>query len=512
MGNPAKHTEEVCLATHPMHCRTFAIKAIPRVNEAGENLRYVLSIIALLVIDFTLILLTIQLLLWLRIDVLPSLFPTVVGEFNRDSAPLFVLNGLIPVALIGFLAYEGLYTSRLPFWQGAERLFKATFFAFVGLLLLFFILGDIADKSRILFVLLWPLVFFSLAGGRWGGKKMLSRMGIWSRPILLIGAGRTAEVLMERFFCDPAVGYRVIGVLEDEPWCRPLCQTVPYLGRFDQAEEIVRKTGVREVMVTAPGLEKERLLSLIYKLQRCTRRVSFVPDLIGVPMSNLEMDTVFREQTLLVHVRNNLAVTRNRWFKRGFDLVVGSVILLFALPVLLVIALLIRLETPGAPIFVHPRLGLGGQVFPCLKFRTMVQNSDQILADLLQRDPVARDEWYRDFKLRQDPRITRLGRFLRLSSLDELPQLINVIAGQMSLVGPRPIIREEIAKYGPAIEDYYLVRPGLTGLWQISGRNNLSYEQRVEMDSWYVRNWSPWFDLMILFRTLGAVLDRKGAY
>ena len=262
----------------------------------------------------------------------------------------------------------------------------------------------------------------------------------------------------------------------------------------------------------AAGTSKEELLKLLYSLQRCTRRVSFVPDLFGVPLSNLEMDAMFQERTLLLHVKNNLSQWHNRVLKRGIDVVAGGLILLAGLPFLLLIALAIRLESPGAPVFVHSRVGRGGQMFPCLKFRTMVQESDKMLAELLARDPAVRNEWETDFKLRNDPRITRIGKFLRQTSLDELPQLINVMVGQMSLVGPRPIIRDEIVKYGPAIDDYYLVRPGLTGLWQVSGRNDLSYKQRVELDSWYVRNWSPWFDLTILFRTVGVVLERKGAY
>jgi undecaprenyl-phosphate galactose phosphotransferase len=340
----------------------------------------------------------------------------------------------------------------------------------------------------------------------------LARLGIWGKPILLIGAGQTAELLVNHYFCDPAIGYRLLGILEDQPWERPLCRNIPYLGRFADAEAIIRATGIQEVVVTAPGLGKEQLLELIYKLQRCTRRVSFVPDLIGIPLSNIEMDTVFSERTLLLHVRNNLSEAGNRFCKRLMDMVIGSLILLAVSPVMLLIAAAIRLESVGAPVFVHRRIGRRGSSFPCLKFRTMVRDADQVLAALLAADPAAQAEWSRDFKLRHDPRVTRVGRFLRATSLDELPQLLNVLAGQMSLVGPRPIIREEIAKYGAAIEDYYMVRPGLTGLWQVSGRNDVSYEQRVEMDSWYVRNWSPWFDLTLLFRTLAVVMAGKGAY
>ena len=492
--------------------KPFQVSELPRIHWLEKNIRPLLGVSALFLIDYAMIVLAVGAIIMLRSEVLPWLFPAFISVFNQKSVSPFILNAMIPFVFIVFIAYEGLYTRRLPFWQGAERLFKATFFAFMVLLFLFFVMGEVADKSRLVFLLLWVFVFFAVASGRWAGKKILAKIGLWSKPVLLIGAGQTAEILLARFLSDPAIGYRVIGILEDEPWKRPLCKQVPYLGGFDAALEVVQRTGVRDVMVTAPGLGKEQLLELLYRLQPFTHRISFVPDLFGVPLSNLEMDTVVSDRTMLLHVKNNLAEGRNRFLKRSIDIVAGSLIFLATSPVLLLIALAICLETRGAPIFAHWRVGRSGQRFPCLKFRTMVKNSAEVLETLLCEDPSAREEWESDFKLRCDPRITRVGRFLRRTSLDELPQLINVVIGQMSLVGPRPIIQEEVAKYGEAIADYYLVRPGLTGLWQVSGRNDLSYEQRVELDSWYVRNWSPWFDLTILFRTIGVVLGRKGAY
>jgi undecaprenyl-phosphate galactose phosphotransferase len=491
---------------------TFQVAELPRIHWLEKNVRPLLGMLALFLIDYAMIVLSVGAIIMLRSDVLPWLFPSFISVFNQKSVSPFILNAMIPFVFIAFIAYEGLYTRRLPFWQGAERLFKATFFAFMLLLFLFFLMGEVADKSRLVFLFLWLFVFFAVASGRWAGKKILAKIGLWSKPVLLIGAGQTAEILLSRFLHDPAIGYRVIGILEDEPWKRPLCKQVPYLGGFDDALEVVKRTGVRDVMVTAPGLGKEQLLDLLYKLQPFTHRISFVPDLFGVPLSNLEMDTVVPDRTLLLHVRNNLAEWRNHFLKRSIDIVAGSLIFLAVSPVLLLIALAICMETPGAPVFAHWRVGRSGRPFPCLKFRTMVRNSAEMLETILCDDPSAKQEWENDFKLRCDPRITRVGEFLRRTSLDELPQLLNVVIGQMSLVGPRPIIHEEIAKYGEAIADYYLVRPGLTGLWQVSGRNDLSYEQRVELDSWYVRNWSPWFDLTILFRTIGVVLGRKGAY
>ena len=196
---------------------------------------------------------------------------------------------------------------------------------------------------------------------------------------------------------------------------------------------------------------------------------------------------------------------------RAIDIVVALVALLVALPVLILLALVIWLQDGGSPIFVHRRIGRHGVVFPCLKLRSMVIDSDRVLTRLLATDPVAAAEWARDQKLRVDPRITPLGAFLRKSSLDELPQLFNVLVGQMSLVGPRPIVASEIKRYGRYFEYYCLVRPGITGLWQVSGRNNTSYRRRVAIDTVYCRSKSLVTDLFILGRTVPAVLSQRGS-
>ena len=198
--------------------------------------------------------------------------------------------------------------------------------------------------------------------------------------------------------------------------------------------------------------------------------------------------------------------------KRAVDVVGAAALLLVAAPIMLWIALRVRADG-GPVVFRHTRLGLRGEPFPCLKFRSMVVDADARLSRLLATDPVAAEEWATRRKLSNDPRITRIGAFLRASSLDELPQLLNVLAGDMSLVGPRPVVREEFEQhYGPAAaEAYCRTRPGITGLWQVSGRSDTSYADRVMLDTRYVRDWSLGLDIMILLRTIPAVLKRRGA-
>ncbi len=231
------------------------------------------------------------------------------------------------------------------------------------------------------------------------------------------------------------------------------------------------------------------------------------------------MPSTHSKETMIQLASATLPVTLgqnpDRWklgVKRLLDLGVSAGLLLTALPLLPMICVVIKLDSPGPLIFSHDRIGMGGQPFRFYKFRTMIHHS----AALAQWVAAAGDDLQTEqeifYKLRNDPRVTKVGKWLRKTSLDELPQLVNVLKGEMSLVGPRPIVPEEIARYGMDFGDYVTVRPGITGLWQVSGRNQLTYPQRVALNQQYIRNWSLWLDLTILWRTVGAVLSRRGAY
>ena len=194
------------------------------------------------------------------------------------------------------------------------------------------------------------------------------------------------------------------------------------------------------------------------------------------------------------------------------DYILVLVGLLFFWPLLLLIAVWIYLDSPGPVVFKHMRIGKNGRAFPCYKFRTMCVDADLCLAALLEKYPDARNEWEKNYKLKNDPRITGSGAFLRKTSLDELPQIFNVLRGEMSLVGPRPVTEKELVLYGEYLVDYLSVKPGITGMWQVNGRSNTTYAERVQMDSWYVHNWSLLLDLELLCKTFVVVLTHKGAY
>jgi lipopolysaccharide/colanic/teichoic acid biosynthesis glycosyltransferase len=203
--------------------------------------------------------------------------------------------------------------------------------------------------------------------------------------------------------------------------------------------------------------------------------------------------------------------TRGEFVLRAMDVFIALTALVFLAPLLIGLALLVCADG-GAPVFAHSRIGRNGKRFPCYKFRSMVRDAEARLIAILATDERARQEWAKDHKLRDDPRVTRLGAFLRRSSLDELPQLFNVLRGEMSIVGPRPIVEAEIMRYGRRFRDYCAVRPGITGLWQVSGRNDVSYRRRVALDVLYARKRGPGLDLWIILRTIPAVLTRKGCY
>jgi exopolysaccharide production protein ExoY len=200
------------------------------------------------------------------------------------------------------------------------------------------------------------------------------------------------------------------------------------------------------------------------------------------------------------------------WLTEGMNFLVALAALVFLSPLLIAVAALVWLQDGGPPVFAHRRIGRDGRYFKCLKFRSMRIDAEQRLGELLASDPEARAEWERDHKLRNDPRVTKLGAFLRKSSLDELPQLVNVIRGEMSLVGPRPIVDAEVAKYGRRFRHYCAVKPGITGLWQVSGRNDTSYRSRVAMDCIYAARRNALLDAKVLVATVPAVLLTRGSY
>ena len=419
---------------------------------------------------------------------------------------------VFPLLYIIFLNIQQLYNRRTQFWQLIQKLFLASFYAIASIIILLYIARIAGSTSRLFIAVFWILSFILLVLFRYITKKILEKYQLLQVPVLIIGAGKTAELLVQGIKNDAGMGYKIIGLLEDNKVEEGILENYTVLGKFSEAEQVITKYKIQHVFIAAPGLEQGKLTKLIYKVQPLVKSMGVIPNLVGVPMGGIEAESLFNEKLMLLRLRNNLARPVNRWIKTIFDYVLTITGTIAISPILIVIALWIYKDSPGPVIFKHRRIGKNGKEFNCYKFRSMCVDAKEKLEQLLKNDPQARAEWEKDFKLKNDPRITKSGAFLRKTSLDELPQIFNVLKGEMSLVGPRPIIRDEMARYGEYIDDYLMVKPGITGMWQVSGRSDTGYKERVQLDSWYVRNWSVWLDAMLLWRTMKIVVQRKGAY
>ena len=440
--------------------------------------------------------------------ILTGLISTSLYSLFIDPSYIYLW---LPVTFLIFLAQAKAYNTMQPIIYTVRSIFYAATYGLIAYIVALYFFTDWM-AARSFFVVFWLILLITLYIERLSISLWLKHSHHLYEDVIFVGAGKTAERALHYFQDDLGYRYHVIGFLDDKPISNKITAKYSLLGKVCDAEKIVKNSSIQNVIITAPGMERDKLQQLITTVQPHVRNLSYVPDLIGTPMMGVEAQVLFTEEILMLHLRNNLAMRRNKIYKRIFDLVCTICGGLLILPIIAIVALLVAIDNKGNVIFAHRRIGKDGKEFPCYKFQSMVPNAQEILQDYLAKNPEARKEWEESFKLTNDPRVTKLGGFLRKTSLDELPQLWNVIRGDMSLVGPRPIVKKEIERYGEYFREYAMVLPGITGMWQASGRSDTTYEERVAMDTWYVRNWSVWLDIMYLAKTFTAVLFGKGAY
>lgn len=437
------------------------------------------------------------------------LFPTL-GPLSPFPTYFRSLYGLAPW-LFAFAAAR-LYTQRALFWEETRAVLRACTFAAVFAVALSFAEHTADTLSRLVIAGIWLATLIVVPLARYYTKRLLLHAGVWGKRVLIVGGGETAVQVYERIRTNPVLGYEPVAFVDDDPERRGREQHgLPVCGPLSAIPELTQRFAVKDVVIAMPQLPREQLLHLVSVCEGHIESIRVVPDMFGLASAGVEAEDL--DGVLLLHMRWNLAKPWNLALKRAFDLLAATVTTLLLAPVLALVALAIRLDSPGPVFFLQNRLGRGRRSFQCIKFRTMYLDAEERLRAYVANHPESQAEWEQFAKLKTfDPRVTRVGWLLRRVSLDELPQLMNVLRGQMSLVGPRPYLPSETARMGDSVDTILKAPPGITGLWQVSGRNQLTFAQRLRLDEYYARNWSLWMDVVVLAKTIGAVLRRDGAY
>jgi Undecaprenyl-phosphate galactose phosphotransferase WbaP len=446
-----------------------------------------------------------------RTDILPFVYSGFPAEEPFRSGTYIFLVVLIWVF---FLYYEGLYTRRYSYWDEIRALWRVSVFSTIAIFTITSIVNIGDEISRTVILLMGIVAIVLLPLFRMTFKRVLRRIGFLKRRVLILGAGETGLLIFRALRREPNYGYDVVGFVDDDPGkCGKLIEGVKIHRGVDKTEKYINKANITDLFIAMPGAGKERLELLINRLQHKVGNILFIPDVFGIAVLGTSLQHFFHEGAFAFEMKNNLSEPFNIFLKKVFDMLVSILLLPFLFIIMGVLILLIRLDSRGAALYSQERIGKNGKKFNCFKFRTMYADAEEKLDNILKMNPEAREEWENSWKLKNDPRITRVGRFLRSTSFDELPQILNVLKGDMSLVGPRPVTRDEIdLHYKDSSRLIFSVLPGITGLWQVSGRSNTSYKYRIFIDSWYVKNWNFWLDIVILFKTVRVVIKREGAW
>ena len=464
-----------------------------------------LGILALFVLDFAALFAIFHAAVLTRQSVLPLVFGNLPVYYYDFTAYwwIFAVWQLI-------MLYEEGYSRRFAVWDEVKFVWKSTFFSCIAILTMLFLMKRGQEYSRILVLTMFTLALISFPVIRLNVKKFLYAAGLMRRKLLIVGSGEAAVGAYKAITGEPNLGYQVVGFVDDNPGKTGICGCRVHPG-IDQIERYIKSASIHDVVVAKPELDKDAILALINRIQHKAENTLFIPDIKGIAVAGTELRHFFREQTIMLEVRNNLADPLKYGAKRLLDYLAGVVIFALFLSPMLLIALIIKLDSKGPAILRQKRLGKKAREFYCYKFRTMYPDAEERLQKILESDHSAKEEWEKYWKLTDDPRVTRVGNILRKTSLDELPQIVNVILGEMSLIGPRPYLPREWEHIREESATLHALPPGITGLWQVSGRNNQDYNFRITMDGWYVKNWNLWLDVMILFKTVGVVLKREGA-
>jgi putative colanic acid biosynthesis UDP-glucose lipid carrier transferase len=416
------------------------------------------------------------------------------------------------LCFISFQSFQ-LYRS----WRGWKYFLEflvilKAWFAVIGLLLFYFFIFKISIAYSRVTILIWstttPLLIFVLHVVARKLLRMIRQNGKNVRRAVIVGAGDLGVNLLKQVENMPWAGIEVLGFFDDKIDDDKTCEVhgKPILGNTAAITEFLDLHAIDYVYIALPMRAEKKIFRILRECRSLGARIYLVPDLYVYGLHHAEIQSL---GDLLI-----LNFNPNTEWKRSFDLIFAIAALICTLPITLVIALLVKLSDGGPVFYRHKRITSAGKTFNCLKFRTMRVGADKELKKLLQENEELRREWEQSYKLKNDPRVTAIGRFLRRTSLDEFPQFINVIRGDMSVVGARPIVGKELSEfYKDSAGRYCSMKPGITGAWQVGRRSNVDeYEERVKMDDWYILNFSLWTDIKIIIKTVYCMVRGNGAY
>ncbi len=428
-----------------------------------------------------------------------------------------LLETSIVIGLLVIFALRGLYGIRLTgtWFRQTWTIISSTTIGTAFLITYYFIFQP-PSSSRLLVPFVWLTTILVLCLGRMltsGVMGLLYRLGLGETRILVVGSGRLGKMIMQHLAANPTLGYSIVGFLHDMNKEPDDMNKEPgdfgrfkMLGTLDDLDLVIRSMQVDEVIIALPSNMHKYAIRSVRMCERLGASFKLIPDLYELSLSRIDMEAV--EGIPLIGIKQVSLNTVQRLITRIVDISVSALILLLGSPLWLCIALIIKMTSEGSIIYQQRRVGINGQLFAMYKFRSMYKDADKVLAALMAQNEAKGPL----FKMKDDPRCTPIGRFLRRTSLDEIPQFLNIIAGDMSLVGPRPPLPQEVAQYEEWQKGRLAIKPGLTGLWQVRGRSDISFDEGVLMDLYYIENWSLRLYFQILLRTIPAVLFSRGAY
>jgi len=416
----------------------------------------------------------------------------------------------LPAFIIIFILYELYPAASLAPAEELQRVCFSSFIVHTGIVLSRFIYYLKFDTVSAAFAISFVCSTIGILIGRGLVRKFLSVSGLGGIPAVIYGAGYTGKAVVDKLLSNKNAGYTPVLILDDDKGKGTEYRGIPIIHNTGLGPEIVQRLRIKMAIIAMPSLSHREFKKLIAHSVSAFRYNVQVPDIYSI--NNIWMSVRDFGGILGFATSHRLNMFWNLWIKRFMDLSIVLIGCILISPILLLIAVIIKLSSPGPVLYSQKRIGKNGKYFKAYKFRSMVLNADEKLKELLAKDKNAREEWKQNQKLKNDPRITGIGKLLRKTSLDEVPQFINVIRGEMSLIGPRPIVDNEIEKYGGDFQRIFSIKPGLTGLWQVSGRSDTNYADRISFDTYYLQNWSVWLDIWIIGKTFGVLIKGSGAY